>query len=186
MYSRSNKIISRIFTGIAGVLVFTISGISYAATGPAPQSEDTTVSITIPDIVSITELDDIAFGIWDGLGDEQGTDNLCVWVNNSGLIYQVTVTSSTLGYTLDNAGTGTTIDFAVAWSNLANQTVGTNIPYNTKTQFALSAATTPTCGGAGNTNSTIMIDITEAELLAQETSANPYQAVLTVTIEVQP
>ena len=187
MYCGSKKSVSKIVAAVAGTLMLTTSAIAVAATGPSSQSETTTVSITIPERVSIWELDNIDFGTWDFAGDEQGTDNLCVWSNDGAAgAYQVTITSTTGDYILTNATSSTDVDFTVAWNNQPSQTSGTSIPYNTPVPFILSAPTTPTCGGVGNTNSTIIVDIAEAELSLQEANATAYDATLTVTIAAVP
>ena len=77
---------------------------------------------------------------------------------------------------------------ALRWNGAiqAGQTSGTAVPYNTATPFALLAPTTAVCGGAGNTNSTIIVDIAEGELSLQEANATAHDATLTVTIEAVP
>ncbi len=186
MYCGSKKSVSKVAAGVAGVLMLTTSAIAFAATGPSGQSATSTVSISIPERVSIFDLDDISFNNWDFAGDEQGTDNLCVWSNDGANgDYQVTITSDTGSFVLQNGGP-TEIDFTVEWATLANQTSGTSISEGVPAAFSLSSPTTPTCQGGTSPNTTLIVDITESELAAQATSATVYDAVLTVLIEVQP
>ncbi len=179
----TQKYSSKLVAGVAGASVALMSAVALAATGDSPQSEDTTVTIIIPEKVSILRLDDIDFGTWDLVGAEQGTDSLCVWTNAGGG-YTVQITSDTTGYTLENAGTATSLPFTVEWANTAGATSGTTVPYNTATGFNLSAPTTPDCNAG--TNSTLIIDIAEADLAAAEADAAAYQAVLTVEIAAVP
>ena len=170
MYRGSKKSVSKVTAGVAAALMLSTSAVALAETSQSQQSATTTVSITIPERASIRELDAINFGTWDLSGDEQATDSLCVWSHDGATgAYQLTIVSDTGGYKLTNAESSTDVDFTVEWSNLPSQTSGTNVPYNSATPFSLSAPTTPTCGGVGNTNSTIIVNIDEEELSRQET-----------------
>ena len=175
---------AKLLGSVAGLALVAAAPMALAATGTSPQSLDTTVSITIPERVSILNLSStMAFGTWDASGDEQVTDDLCAWSNDGDPgQYRINLTTDNGSMVLQQGAD--TIDYTVAWATSTGQTTGTNIPYNTPTTFTLAAPTTPTCGGGDN--STIIVDIAEADLAAAPASATAYDAVMTVEISSVP
>lgn len=183
MYRLTNKYSRKIVAGLAGLTVGALSAAALAATGTDNASEDTLVSIIIPQQISITKLDPIDFGTWDLAGNERQRDNLCVWTNIPGG-YTVNITSSTSAFYLDNTATATDIPFTVSWANQSGQNTGTAITYDTPTPFTLSAPTTANCEGGNNTS--LVVDIDQSDLAAAEADAAAYEATLTVLVAVNP
>lgn len=170
---------AKLLGGVAGLAMIAVAPVALAAT-----TANTTISITIDETVAISNLAaTIGFGTWDGTGDEQMTDDLCVWSNDgSPGQYSIDLTTDNGSMVLQQGAD--TIPFAVSWANTTGQTSGTTVSYNSPTNFTMSATTTPTCGGGDN--STIIIDIAEADLAAAPASATAYDAVLTVTVAAVP
>lgn len=171
---------------LAVVLMLTPSAFAVAETGESPQSRNTTISIIIPERVSVREVEQVSLSASGPARGDEGTIDLCVWSQGGAGGYRVTVVSDTGGYTLTNAGATGDVDFTVRWSNQANRTSGTAIPYDTAIPLAPIASTTPACGGPGNANSTIVVDTAEGELSLQEANAAGYDATLIVTIAAAP
>ena len=187
MDSGSKESTSKIAAAIAAAFMVTTSTVALAETGESPQSQNTTVSIIIPERVSVREVDEVSAGGSALASDEQAAVNLCVWSQGGAAdAYQVTVISDTGDYKLTNAESSGDVDFTVEWRNQATQSNGTAVPYNTATPLVPLAPTTPTCGGAGNANSTIVVDIADGDLSLQEANAAGYDATLTVTVAAAP
>jgi hypothetical protein len=170
---------AKLLGGVAGLALIAVAPVALAAT-----TANTTISITIDETVAISNLAaTIGFGTWDGTGAEQMADDLCVW-SNDGSPGQCSIDLTTDNGSMVLQQGAETIPFTVAWANTSGQTTGTNVPYNSATNFTMSATTTPTCGGGDN--SSIVIDILEADLAGAPASATAYDAVLTVTVAAVP
>ena len=185
MNSGSRTSNAAVAVGLAAALLATTTAAAFADTGESPQSQNTTISIIIPERVSVREVADVSTGASSLATDEQGTVDLCFW-SQGGSGYQVTVISDTGGYTLTNGEASGDVGFTVRWNDQLSGTVGTAIPYDTATALAPLAPTTPTCGGVGNSNSTIIVDTAEGGLSLQEANAAGYDATLTVTVAAAP
>ena len=171
---------------LAAALLLTTPAAVVAETGNSPQSQNTTISIIIPERVSVQEVEEASLGASGVARDDEGTVDLCVWSQGGGGGYQVTVVSDTGGYMMTNTNSSTDVGFTVRWDDQASGTGGTAIPYGTAMPLAPLAPTTPTCGGFGNSNSTIIVDTTDGGLSLQEANAAGYDATLTVTVAAAP
>ncbi len=171
---------------LAAALLLATPAAALADTGESPQSQDTTISIIIPERVSVQEVAQASPGASGLARDEEGTVDLCVWSQGGAGGYQVTVVSDTGGYNLTNGAASNDVGFTVRWDDLADGTGGTAIPYDTAMPLVPAASTTPTCGGVGNSNATIAVDTAEGGLSLKEANAAGYDATLTVTVAAAP
>ncbi|MEM7123638.1 MAG: hypothetical protein AAF563_20350 [Pseudomonadota bacterium] len=178
----SNAVVT---VGLAATLLAMATAAAIADTGESPQSQNTTISIIIPERVSVREVSAVSTGASSNATDEQGTVDLCVW-SQGGSGYQVTVISDTGDYKLTNGEAPGDIGFTVKWNDQLSETGGTAIPYDTAMPLVTLASTTPTCGGVGNSNSTIVVDTAEGGLSLQQANAAGYDATLTVTVAATP
>jgi spore coat protein U-like protein len=138
------------------------------------------VTITIPERVSISGLQDIAFGQYPGTGDVRQDDDVCIYSNTSGGNYDVTITGDGAGSAFTIASGGNTIPYRVFW----NDVTGTAGQAEAATGVTLSARTaahrtsTPCSGG-----NTANIDILMEEGNVQSKPNGSYSGVVTIVIE---
>lgn len=146
------------------------TSLAYSATdgtlGPT-STGSTTISITIPTLVRITDVQDLNLGTFTGSGDLSADDSVCVYTNLSAATYKITAVGNGISsaFTLKNAA-DVTIPYLVYWNDQPNTSgeveldsgvaSGTQDGANTSSQ---------TCVGPGN-NANFRVRILEASLLA--------------------
>ncbi len=147
--------------------------------GPNEQQTDATtfvVRIDVPDLVRISNLNDIALGFYPGSGDMSGSDALCVYRNDPAGAYTVEASGQGTGNAFVLAQNGTELPFAVdysdgnGWHNLAAG--GAPLPAGN------ASSTSVDCGGA--TNASVRVRIQEAALADAEPGS--YAGRLTLTV----
>ncbi|MEM7121940.1 MAG: hypothetical protein AAF563_11725 [Pseudomonadota bacterium] len=176
----TQKYSSKLVAGVAGAS-FALLSATALATGPSGQTDSALVEIGINNLYNIEGMNDILFGVWNGLGDESRQDDVCVWTNVPSGSYNVTVTSSTGGYTLDSGANQ--LPVSISWAGAPGQTTGTVLTYATPSSFT-TTATAPDCPGADT--ATFIVDILATDLAAQPASATAYSATMTATITTGP
>ncbi|MEC9291099.1 MAG: hypothetical protein VX730_01715 [Pseudomonadota bacterium] len=163
-------------------LAFLSSGSATAATDGTLGTTSTfsyNVTITIPERVRISGLQDMAFGTM-GSSDLTLNDDVCIYSNTSGGNYDITATGSGAGNAFTIASGPNTVPYRVFW----NDVIGT------AGQVELSAGTTlvaqtgadrssTTCGGANNANIEILIE--RASTIGQPNGS--YAGVVTLVVE---
>lgn len=147
----------------------------------ATSTGSSTVTVTVPNLIRITGISDIALGSFSGSGAMTGFDDVCIYTNLAAGTYQVTATGSGTSSAFTLASGGNTLAYSAYW----NDTSGTN------TGEAQLTATTPltTQSGAntssetcsGGTNARFRVLIAEAALLAAQ--AGSYTGTLTLAVE---
>lgn len=151
------------------------------ATGVGATSTGTSViSLTVPDLIRISNLNDIAMAYTAGSG-ATGTDDVCVYRNGAGG-YGVTAQSSN-----DAAGVGTTGAFTLA-NGASTVTYAVDWAGNALTEDTLlsglttAETTSTTCGGTPNI--TVTVTATDAQVgAATATGAHTDTLSLIVTAE---
>ncbi len=135
-----------------------------------------TFTVTIPELIQISDLDDIDLGSQSGTNDAVGSDGLCIFRNGGGS-YTLRASGGTGNndpYELSN-GTSTlpyTVAFREGSSPFVNQAPGTS-------SSSLSGSSIQNCGGTNNAD--VRVKISAADI----TAADPgnYNGVLYITAE---
>ena len=177
---------------VAGVVLAATSGAVLAATQgsigtavpPAQASSqgDLIINLSIPNIVRISNLDDIDLGTYAGV-DVSGNDDVCVYRNVTG-DYSITAASTNT----DAAGTfkllhndGVTdhyIAYSVDWTDGGGTTALTEGLQDTSMSGA--STTSTTCGGGTNHNVAVTVLATDADAA---TATGAYSDTLVLTVE---
>jgi hypothetical protein len=134
------------------------------------------VALTIPNLVRLTQVNDIALGNWTGAGDMQGTDSVCVWSTTRK--YRVTATGSGAGGAFTLAAAPSTLAYTVQWRDVAGASSGTAMTAGTPLTGQNTSVTSTTCGGG--TNATVLVRVAESALAAAP-AAN-YLGTLTLVV----
>ncbi len=158
----------------AGNVLAAVQGTVGTAVPPAQASSsgNLVVSLSVPNIVRISNLNDIALGTYAGV-NMTGSDPVCVYRNITGN-YAITAnsTNGTGVFQLNDAGTST-IPYAVTWG-------GTAVTDNTALTTQTGASTTSTTCGGG-TNVTVAVNVLATDIEAA-TATGTHSDVLVLTL----
>ncbi|MFO0989289.1 MAG: hypothetical protein U1F37_18320 [Alphaproteobacteria bacterium] len=157
--------------GAAPALAATQGTVGSTSTGSV------TINATVPNLVRITNLDDINLGTWSGSGDMTGSDNVCVWSTTRK--YNITATGSGAAgaFTLSDGGTNT-VAYSVQWAQTSGASTGTALTSGTALTAQNTSTTSTTC--SGGSNSTLIVKILDAAL--QAAPAASYSGTLTLVV----
>lgn len=140
------------------------------------------VTVTIPDRVRITGMQDIAFGTFTHAGDFNDDYPTCVYTNTLSAQYGVTASGDGTGsaFTLTN-GTDT-VPYRVFWNNAEGTTVGEGEILTTvkRDNVTNSNQVSSDCTTGGNT-SNLHVSIAEANMIG--VTNGTYSGTLTITID---
>lgn len=144
---------------------------------PRPQDGSDTfrLRIRIPELVQVSDLDDIALGAYGGLGDLSGTDSVCVYRNDAAAAYEVRA---------DGQGAGNAFVLEQGASSLPFQVEFDDGTGYTPLMAGLARAAggadsvSTSCGGAAN--AAVRVTVREADLAAADGGA--YAGTLTLTV----
>lgn len=155
----------------AGILM-TSAGAMAATQGTAGATSTGTavVSVTIADIVQISDMNDFAFGTYSGTGNLNGTDNVCIYRNGTGN-YTVTATGSGAANAFTMTDGTNTIAYSVSLD-------GANLTTGTATNQTGAHATSANCGGTPN--KALAVNVLAADL--QAAPAGAYTGTLTLLV----
>ncbi len=120
------------------------------------------ISVTIPQLARISNLNDIGFGSWSGVGALSGNDSLCVWTTTGA--YNITATGSGALNAFTLAAGLSTVPYTVSWADTAGAGSGTGVTTGTPLVAQTSGAATTNC--AGGDTATVFVDIAEPDLAA--------------------
>jgi hypothetical protein len=169
---------------VAVSVLFSAYAVDVHAATDGDNGEDSTatsdVTVTIPELIQITNVGDIALGTFSGSGLLSGTDNVCIYRNNpASPNYRITATDSNGGADFAVADGGEEIAYAVYWNDAIGAR-GTQLTYNTALVGQANANTSAqNCGGTMNAR--FDIEISEANLIAAVPGS--YSATLTLFVE---
>jgi hypothetical protein len=180
-----------ILTGLVATLMAAPS--AYAATADGDEgvtSQGTSdVTITIPKLVKITDIDGIPAAAFDGNTDMDEVDDVCIFSNMSTAggteKYRVTITNAnsadnTSGFYLGNAANDQEVLFTVKWNDVTASNVGeAAVTEGTPLLHQVGFDNDPTCGGGDDAR--YHVQATAANLLAVKPGV--YSSVLTILIE---
>lgn len=138
------------------------------------------VSMSIANLVRITGMENINFGVYSGTGNLASAVNVCIWTNQSSGNYRVTASGSGQDgvFTLSN-GSGGVLPYAVRW----NTTIGTSGNFALDPGVitaSLSGANTSSSNCGGGRNANFQVTIQQEQLLARRPGI--YAGVLTLVI----
>jgi len=173
----------RQFTGAA--LVGALAGLAPAAMAADQGAIDATsegsleVTLELPELVRISDLDDIDLGTFAGAALD-GTDDVCVWSTTRA--YSITATGDGGGgsFTLTGNTSGDDLAYAVEWADNAGETSGTTLSSGTTLTGRTTNATSTDCNGGNDPNATVIVDVADTDLAA--VTADSYSGTLTLLV----
>jgi len=138
------------------------------------------ITLTVPPLVRITDLDDLDLGTFEGVG-LSGSDSVCIWSTTRA--YRVTAEGDGTGgaFTLTGGSNGDTLDYQVQWAESAGAGSGTTLATGTALAGRSTTATSSDCNGGANLNATVIIDVADTELAS--VTEDTYAGTLTLTVE---
>lgn len=140
-----------------------------------------TVSVTVPNLVLITDVGNLALGTWSGSGDEEGDDDVCIYTNKAAATYFVTASGSGAASAFTLASGGNTLAYEVYFNDQSGTTGETQLTTTVKSGAQTGADTTDQDCNGGGLNANFHVVIPEANLLAAPSGA--YSGTLTLLIE---
>ncbi|MFN3714228.1 MAG: hypothetical protein ACK4SX_11250 [Alcanivoracaceae bacterium] len=148
--------------------------------GRSSHAADLTVTVTIPDTVRISQLDDIDLGLFSG-STLSGSDSLCVF-RASGLAYSVTLAGSGAGGAFEVTNGDTPIPLQVSWDDgVGAVPVDANVKLASR---ANSFSGNTHCNNGAANNAVLAVQATAADVAASNASAGNYFGVITILIEL--
>ena len=139
------------------------------------------VSLTIEEVVRITDMDDFAFGSYSGSGALEADDNICVYHNGDGN-YKVTITDDTTGSPSGFAVEGPLgdIPMEVKWNDAPSTTGSTLITYGVALAATNANTESENCA-TGGLSANMQVDLAEANI--QAAPAGAYSSTIVVLVE---
>lgn len=167
---------------VIGFVVFS-AGHLYAATDGLLGTSSTgtaTVSVTVPALIKISGMDNMAFGTWPGSGDLNDNQNVCVYTNKAAGTYRITGTGDGSGNAFTMASGGNTLAYSVYYNDATGTTGEQLLTAGTPLTGQSGAHTTSqTC--SGGTNGNYHVEVLETDLLA--VPSGDYSGLLTLVVE---
>jgi hypothetical protein len=152
--------------------------VTHSNKGRKTRAGTLTVNVTIPSVLQLSGLQDIALGMWDGLNDMAGADSMCIYINSAGL-YSVTATGSGPGGAFAVSNAGQNLAMTVTWND------GTGAvalaPGVTLANRANSNSASPSCSSHAADNGTLGVLVTAATLNASPITGN-FAGTITLTV----
>jgi len=138
------------------------------------------VTLTIPQLVRISDLDDIDLGTFAGSG-LSGSDNVCVWSTTRA--YAITASGDGTGgsFTLTGATSGSTLAYTLQWAESAGAGSGAAMTSGQAIGGRSTTATSPTCNGGTSLNATVLVAVSDTALGAAV--ADTYTGTVTLLVE---
>lgn len=162
---------------VASTAAALFAGSAFAATQGtigATSTGSVDINAVIPNLIQISNLNDINLGTWSGSGDMTGNDENCVWSTTRG--YNLTATGSGAANAFTITDGSNTIAYSVAWDD-----VDTNDQAVTSGDALAGQATdalTTNCLGGDTAN----VTVTVAEADAAAAPAGSYSGTLTLVV----
>lgn len=165
---------------IAAALTLTFAASSTFAGSLGDTSSDTsTVSLEVTDKVQVSNISDIPLGAYNGTDATlTGNASYCVF-RNGGDNYRLKLTTDQGGFEVTSPTTTDTIAFSAKIDDDGDASDGTAINYDT---FSANMSGSDATDCNSTNNGSVHVTFLQADLLAAS-SANDYQAVVTVYVE---
>jgi hypothetical protein len=135
------------------------------------------LSLEVPPLVQISELDDIDLGIFGGAA-MAGTDDVCVWSTTRG--YTLTASGDGGGFNLTGDVTNTSLAYSVEWAETGGATSGTSLAAGTGLAGLTTSATSPDCNAGTNPTASVIVEVSDTDLGAAPTDT--YTGTLTLVV----
>lgn len=173
----------KVILKIVAVSSTVLSAVSYAATNGTLGPTSTfsyNVTITIPERVRVSNIQNLAFGLYPGSGNVTQSQGMCIYSNTSGGGYDVTLLGDGAGNAFTISQGPNTIPYRVFWNDVAGS-VGEVEATSGITLSGQTGAhrTSLSCGGSDNANISILME--EGNVQGQPNGS--YTGVLSIIIE---
>lgn len=183
-----SKVQSGLFATAIACAALLAGGSAQAATQGtlgATSTGSVTITASVPNRTQISGLTDINFTNADPSANATSTQNDCVWSNTATKGYSIRATGSGAGgaFLLANASL-TPIPYSVQWSQSSGQSSGTALTAGATLAGQVTTATSPTCGTAPSTTSSLIVSIAAADLQNMVATTN-YTGTLTLLVTPQ-
>lgn len=142
------------------------------------------ISITIGLLAFIKNVDDAIFNTWDGAGDVEDSDDVCVYSNGGSNNYEVTAYGNGNANAFTVTDGNKSIPYSVAWSDNKGSdfAAGTTLIKDQITNSNFGGGSNPVCA---KDNASVVVKFAESDLLASAVSGNSYQGTLTMIITAE-
>jgi len=138
------------------------------------------ISVTVPNLIKISGMADIAFGTYSGTGDLNGNEDVCVYTNKASGTYRVTGSGTGGGGAFTLQSGGNNLAYNVYFNDVAGTTGEAALTAGSALNSQSGASTSSqTCGGSNNAN--FHVEILSTNLLAVPSGA--YSGTLTLVVE---
>lgn len=138
------------------------------------------VSLSISNLVRITDVAPLNFGSYSGSGSAVQDDSVCVYTNNPSGQYKITARGSGTLYAFTITNGSTTIPYTVRWNNTGSTSGNFQIDANIQSSTLSGASTTSqTCAGVNNAN--FQVTMTRDAILG--VPSGTYTGTLTLIID---
>ena len=171
-------------TVLSGISLISSSGVALAASDGilgATSTGTADVSLTIDEVVRITDMDDFAFGAYSGSGNLKADDSICVYHNGDGN-YKVTISDDSTSTPADFAVEGPLGDIAmeVKWNDQQNTAGNQAVDFGVGLAGTSANTQSETCA-TGGLSANMEVKMAEANI--QAAPAGAYISTLTVLVE---
>lgn len=149
--------------------------------GRSRRTANVTLSITIPTVIRISDINDLVLGTFDGVNDLVASDSVCIY-KNGGSLYGITASGSGSGgaFTLSNGAS--LAPYSVTWQdNVGNLVLAPGVQAGARGN---AVTTSTTCNGGASNNATFTVRITAADLMSA-VQPGLYSGVLTLMVVPQ-
>lgn len=152
----------------------------------ATSTGNITITATIPPLVQISNLSDLAFTNLDGKTDARMAENVCVWSNSATRSYTIRASGNGgAGTAFTLASTGVPeIPYSVAWTGTSGAATGTALTATTTSAAFTSSAITPLCVVGATPTATLAVTIPAGSQETMVANAN-YTGILTLLVTPQ-
>jgi hypothetical protein len=167
------------------LLISLCIGTTYSATDGtlgATSSGSVEISLTIPTLVRITDVQNLDLGTFTGSGDLSANDSVCIYTNLEAGTYKITASGDGTGGAFEvKNGSNVTLPYLVFWNDQPSPSGGIALDSGTASATQGGADTnSQTCSVLGN-NANFMVRIVEAVL--QGAVPDVYTGTLSLVIE---
>jgi hypothetical protein len=125
---------------------------------------DLDITVTIQDLIQISDFSDFALGTYGGSGDLENNDDLCVYRNSAGAQYTVTATASEGAFEVQDGGES--IAYSVFFNDVTGTTGEVQLSYNSASATQSGANTQSADCSVGGLSANVHVVIAEADLQA--------------------
>jgi spore coat protein U-like protein len=161
---------------VGGLLCSAAHGASDGTLGQT-SSGNLSISVTIVELVRISGLRDVAFGVYSGAGDLDNNTNICVYRNSLAAQYRITATTVEGAFRLTSGAN------LLPYRLYFNDTIGTTgevlLAYNTLSATQTGANTQTVDCSVGGLKANVHVQILQADLQAARPGAYTGTLILT-------